>query len=129
MNIRLSVLVLAMAMTGQAHALTHDQRQGAAIYAQHCANCHDDSKHMVGNVGPPLWGLMGRRVGSVPDFAYSPALRAANGEGHTWTLKRLDRFMTEPTQVYPGTSMPMAYAETRERKALIAYLATLRDTK
>jgi cytochrome c len=58
--------------------------------------------------------------GHLPDFAYSPAMRAA---GLVWNERTLDRFLAAPTKVVPGTSMGYAGIEDpRERADLIAWL-------
>jgi cytochrome c2 len=52
-------------------------QKGKLIFQTHCALCHDDSEHMLNDNGPALFGVVGRRVGSVPGYDYSEALRDA----------------------------------------------------
>ncbi len=54
---------------------TDDVMRGAGIYRDHCAACHDNSAHMLNDIGPALFGVVGRRVGSVSGYDYSPALQ------------------------------------------------------
>lgn len=104
-----------------------DIQAGAALYFKACGLCHDDSPHMLLDTGPPLFGVVGRKVGSVEGFEYSPALQKANRKGHKWTQKRLDTFLSGPQHVYTGTDMPMMFNDPKVRHNLIAYLKTLKD--
>jgi cytochrome c len=121
----LIMAALAAAASADAGALEQAQK-GRLIFQNHCALCHDDSAHMLNDNGPALFGVVGRRVGSVPGFAYSTSLQDANRRGDTWTEKRLNALLQKPTGVYGGTSMPMNFSKVEDRKAIIAYLKTLR---
>ncbi len=100
---------------------------GQSIFVSKCALCHDNSQHMLNDNGPALFGVVGRRVGSLPDYAYSPILQAANARGDRWTPHRLEIFLREPALMYEGTGMPMHFDAAQDRKAIIAYLKTLRS--
>ena len=90
---------------------------GEQLYTR-CTACHALA---YDRVGPPHCGLFGRRAGSVPGFAYTPAMR---GSGIVWNAATLDRFLTAPTKVVPGTSMTYdGISDAAERAALIAWLA------
>ena len=89
---------------------------GEQIYAR-CLACHALA---YDRVGPRHCGLFGRRAGSVPGFAYTPAMR---GSGIVWSAATLDRFLAAPTKALPGTSMTYdGIADPAERAALIAWL-------
>ncbi len=93
-----------------------DAKAGEAIYAR-CLACHALA---YDRTGPRHCGLFGRRAGSVPGFSYSEAMRRS---GIVWNARTLDRFLANPTQAMPGTSMGYAGVQDRkERAALIAYL-------
>jgi cytochrome c2 len=68
--------------------------------------------------------LFRRRIAGDAAFDYSPALRQAGAERQTWTLEKLDAFLTDPEAMFPGTWMtappPLASAE---RRALVGFLA------
>jgi cytochrome c len=102
---------------------------GAQIYARQCSLCHDNSEHMINDIGPALFGVVGRRVGSVDGFNYSPALLAGKGSGDLWTASRLDAFLTNPEHANPGTGMPVNYADPKNRAGIIAYLKTLKPKR
>jgi glucose/arabinose dehydrogenase/cytochrome c2 len=92
---------------------------GQLLFEQRCAGCHSTSDR--GGQGPGLGGVIGRRAASTR-FGYSRALRES---GVTWDRATLDRFLVAPTQLVPGTSMPMAIPDATERGQLLDYLATL----
>jgi cytochrome c len=118
----LAVLLAAMA-AGAAHAqngASGDVAAGQQVYETRCSFCHGEGG--VGGQGPSLIGVVGRKAASVPNFAYSPALKAS---GLTWTGANLDRFLPNPAALVPGTSMPMSVPDDKERADLIAYLASL----
>lgn len=77
---------------------------------------------MIGTrFGPDLRGVLGRRIASVPNYPYSPALRAAGG---SWTPERLDAFLREPTRFAPGTAMAtMRVEDAATRQTIIRLLA------
>ncbi len=93
-----------------------DAARGEAIY-ERCIACHSLDRNRT---GPKHCGLLGRRAGSLPDFEYSPAMRAS---AIVWDEQTLDRFLAAPTKVVPGTSMGYAgIDDPRERADLIAWL-------
>lgn len=95
---------------------------GEQVYAR-CAACHALA---YDRVGPHHCGLLGRRAGSVPGFAYSDAMK---NSGLTWDEKTLDRFLTNPVKVVPGTSMTYdGIDNAKERSELIAYLKHANET-
>jgi cytochrome c len=93
-----------------------DSKAGEAIYTR-CLACHALA---YDRTGPRHCGLLGRRAGSVKDFAYSDAMRRST---IVWNRATLDRFLANPLAAVPGTSMGYAgIADRRERADLIAYL-------
>jgi len=53
-------------------------------------------------IGPPLWGVVGRRVASIDGFNYSPALREIDG---VWDYYKLNAFIACPQSEAPKTRM------------------------
>ena len=93
---------------------------GEDLFDRYCASCHEVTAS--NGQGPSLKGVVGRKVASVAGFAYSPALKAAGAKGLRWDAAHLDRFLTEPSKLYPGTAMPQSVSKPENRKAIIAYL-------
>lgn len=103
-------------------AAAPDAMRGEALYAR-CQACHALA---FDRVGPRHCGLLGRRAGSVPDFAYSGALKQS---AIVWDEKSLDRFLAAPMKAVPGTSMTYAgITDRQERADLIAYLRQVDQT-
>uniref|UniRef100_UPI0011472BCB c-type cytochrome n=1 Tax=Acinetobacter baumannii TaxID=470 RepID=UPI0011472BCB len=64
-------------------ARSDDGARGRALFAT-CTACHSRTPGQAGMAGPNLASLNGRLVGSDPDFAFSPALKAARAARLTW---------------------------------------------
>jgi len=110
-------LVSTLALAG--HASAADSMRGKILFLR-CASCHDISKTESPKIGPNLYGVVGRRAGSLPGFTYSPAMASQH---FVWTEANLDRWLTKPSAMVPGTAMGFAgIANEADRKAIIAYL-------
>lgn len=93
-----------------------DSTHGEQVYAR-CQGCHALT---ADRVGPRHCGLFARLAGSVPDFDYSAAMR---GSGIRWSDVTLDRFLSNPLKMVPGTSMTYdGISNPQDRADLIAYL-------
>jgi len=100
-----------------------DANAGKKLFNVQCGACHSASVG-VNMVGPSLFGVVGRQSGSATDFHYSPANRDA---GVTWDEATLDKYLTNPRAMLPGTTMPYAGIKNDAQRAdVIAYLATLK---
>ncbi len=87
---------------------------------QRCLACH--SLQADAESGPRLQGVFGRRAGAIPGFAYSDAMKAAGRQGLTWDAPTLERFLSDPDAVVPGTTMPYQGGPAAERRLLIDWL-------
>ncbi|WP_260925546.1 c-type cytochrome [Novosphingobium sp. 9] len=87
-----------------------------------CQSCHSVQAG-VNSVGPSLAGIYGSKAGAVPGYSFSPAL--ANS-GIVWDEKSLDTWLQGPMQMVPGTKMVISVSDPARRKAVIAYLKTLK---
>jgi cytochrome c len=91
---------------------------GDTVFKQRCAVCHTAAKGQPSGVGPNLAGVVGRKAASL-SFDYSPALKKTN---LVWSKPNLDRFLTAPQKMVPGTRMSVMLPDAKQRAALIAYL-------
>ncbi len=104
-----------------------DADQGKTFFQASCALCHSDAlgagNTEINKQGPSLVGVFGRTAGHGTSFAYSKALA---GCGLTWDAPTLDKFLSGPSALVPGTTMPFAVPDPQIRANVIAYLQTLK---
>ncbi len=93
---------------------------GAKLFGK-CARCHSLSADGIRRSGPHLKGLFGRKVGSVPGYNYSAALKQGD---FSWNEKTLfELFDKGPDKYLPGTKMPLQRVPNAGQLAqLIDYL-------
>ena len=102
------------------HARAQD---GAQIFKSNCTVCHS-AEPGQNKIGPSLFGVVGRKAGTAPNYTYSDAMK---NSGLTWTPDRLEIYLANPKGVVPNTKMLfLGLKKPEDRKALIAYLATLK---
>jgi len=92
---------------------------GKSLYEAKCGGCHAVDANRV---GPLHRGVVGRKVASVPDYEYSPALKRLGG---IWTQERIDKWLQGPQDMAPGSKMYFSLDDMDQRQDIIAYLATL----
>ncbi len=99
-----------------------DADKGKKVFSK-CKACHkaEDGEN---SVGPHLYGVVGRAVGSVDGYgSYSGALNAA---ADVWNVEALNGFLASPKQYAPGTTMGFnGLSKPQDRANLIAYLDSL----
>ena len=115
-------VTVAIAPAASVPARAQNIRDGEQVFRSQCSICHSPQPGR-NIIGPSLFGVVGRHSGQVPGFHYSQAnLRS----GLTWNMATLDRYLTNPQQIVPGTLMTYpGLTDPLKRTALIAYLATL----
>jgi cytochrome c2 len=122
-----SRLVSAISATIIAAALNpagaQDASAGRTLFQSQCSICHSPQPNR-NIVGPSLFGVVGRHSGRMPGFSYSEAnLRS----GLTWDPATLDRYLSSPQKIVPGTLMTYpGLKNPQQRAAIIGYLSTLR---
>jgi cytochrome c len=95
---------------------------GAEV-AKQCAICHNFQEGQGPKIGPDLYGVVGRKIAAAPGFNYTPALKAVTG---TWTFDELNKWITDPRAMVPGTAMTFAGLSSEKQRAdVIAYLDSL----
>lgn len=91
--------------------------------ARKCAACHTFDEGGANRVGPNLWDVVNRDVGSHDGYSYSSAMADVGGE---WTYEKLDAFLADPKGNVSGTKMSFAgIKDPQDRADLIAYLRSL----
>lgn len=114
---------LVLTLSGGPAFAAGDPAKGKAVFVQ-CAACHKADASGRSTIGPNLWQVSGRKAGTLPGYAYSPAMKAV---GKPWTDAALDAYLTSPAKAVPGNKMPFAGIKSpADRANLIAYLRTLK---
>ena len=101
-----------------------DTTHGEKVFKK-CSACHIVAKGGKNLIGPALYGVVGRASASMPDYAYSSALKA---HGKNWNFEELNAFLLKPRSYIKGTKM--AYAGLRkdkDRASVILYLNNQSD--
>ena len=99
------------------------EQEGERLFAP-CRACHSLDPAEQGRPGPNLAGLIGRNIGGDTAFDYSPVLRKAREDGLRWDTQRLETFLADPEEMFPGLWMSMRGIEdSAERQSLVRFLA------
>lgn len=119
----LSLLLSTAGATTQAEsaaAAEDEASRGAAVFEARCASCHAIAPDAPPGPGPNLGGLGGRRIGSDPGFDYSPVMAEAEG---VWDTERLDLFLADPEEMFPGLWMgDNGIRDPEDRAAVVRFL-------
>lgn len=129
LRIGFSVGALLFADLAQGSAQTADEtvtggsaREGRAIFVSICHTCHS-AQPGLNRIGPSLYGVVGRKAASLPDYPYSEVMR---NSGFVWTPQQIFTYIANPQQVLPGVKMHYAgLTRASDRRDVIAYLETL----
>ena len=85
-----------------------------------CAACHSIVKGGKNNIGPALYNVVGRQIGSVSDYKYSKAL---SEYGKEWSFEELNGYLLKPAKWIKGTKMAFAgLRKEKDRASVIMYL-------
>jgi len=93
---------------------------GQLAFNNVCRTCHTVTDG-DNRLGPNLHHVIGRKAGSLPDYAYSQAMKDAD---LVWDKATLDRYISDPEQVVPGNKMKPygGVGSADERAKIIDYL-------
>jgi len=92
---------------------------GSKVFKK-CAACHSIAQGGGNKIGPALWGVLGRKVGSISDYKYSKAMAAY---GKEWSFEEMNGFLIKPKDWIKGTKMSFAgLKNAKERAAVILYM-------
>ncbi|MFL5295318.1 MAG: c-type cytochrome [Phenylobacterium sp.] len=92
---------------------------GQATFAK-CQSCHSLTAN---GTGPNLTGVVGRKPGTEPGFAYSDAMKAFGAKTAVWDYDHLYQFIKSPGAYINGTKMTfVGLKQPQDRINVIAYL-------
>ena len=115
-------VILCQPDASQAQNLADDRK----LFEATCTPCHNYDKG-----GEPdmyaltlnLYGVVGRKSASVTGFQYSKDLRKSD---IVWDEAIIDKFITAPKKLFPGTRMELPGVEdVKTRTGIIRYLRSL----
>ncbi|WP_045727492.1 c-type cytochrome [Xanthomonas sp. GPE 39] len=116
-----ALLPLSLVLVPAAHAGSGPP--GTGVFASECAECHSATAGK-NKKGPSLFGVAGRRAGSVPDFNYSDAMKQSQW---TWSDEKLHSYLSQTSsKALPGTKMKYdGLDDEKQLQELISYLHSL----
>ena len=93
--------------------------EGAKVFKK-CAACHSVNEGGANKIGPALWGVIGRKAGSLSDYKYSKALASYE---KSWSFEEMNGFLIKPKDWIKGTKMSFAgLKNAKDRAAVILYM-------
>ena len=85
-----------------------------------CTACHSIAQGGGNKIGPALWGILGRKAGSLSDYKYSKAMAT---HGKNWSFEEINNFLIKPKDWIKGTKMSFAGLKNeKDRAAVILYM-------
>ena len=115
-------------MAGLAVAMPMVQAQddpNRAQFLKSCGTCHAIEAGAGPRQGPNLWGVYGRKAGTLDGFKYSDALKSADW---VWDDAHLDKWIENAQAMRPGVVMPYRQADPEKRAKVVEFLKTLKAT-
>jgi cytochrome c len=106
--------VLIVAHSAQSSA-SGDPVRGEMIYRD-CMICHSLDQN---GIGPRHRGVFGRKAGTAVGYDYSAALKSSD---IVWSDDTLDRWLSDPQSLVPGTKMLFSVDGAQDRADVIAFL-------
>ncbi len=119
----LAAMAAVLSLVADAAHAAGDPVAGKGVFAR-CAACHIAEKNGGNGLGPNLFGVVGRKAASLPNFSYSGALKTS---GITWTPDKLKIWVSGPQKLVPGTKMAFGgLSSGHQIDDVVAYLQTLK---
>ena len=130
-----AIALLAFAVPAFAEG---DAAKGEATFKK-CKSCHSivapDGTEIQkgGKVGPNLFGVVGRTIGSYPDFKYGDSIVSVGAAGQVWDEAALAAYVADPGAWLKqatgdaGAKTKMTFKLPKGGEDLAAYLASLNE--
>lgn len=119
LTLQATVVMTAILVPPPSTAAAQDATEGERAFRR-CAACHQVGPDAGNRIGPHLNGVVGRKVAAVEGFRYSRAMAASE---FAWSEEELAKFLANPRQAIPGTTMVfVGIRDEVEIANLIAFL-------
>ncbi len=117
-------------------AWADDAEEGRDHYVLLCSKCHGNISEdalswrpealfhqaVTMPLGPPLTGVYGREAGTMPNYPYSNAFKAAIENPWAWDEDSLDGWLLSTQDFIRGSTMFLKVEDDAIRAQVIAYL-------
>lgn len=116
----ISALLLPLAIVGCSDKETVDPASvahGKELFVN-CSPCHSLEKDNNG-VGPSLHSVIGRKAGTAEGYEYSEAMKKS---GITWSAEQITKFIQNPAETVPETSMVLSDIDAKMATDIVNYL-------
>jgi cytochrome c len=98
---------------------------GRRLFEATCTPCHnfdEDATPDIYGQTLNLYGVIGRKAASIPNFDYSGAMKATD---RTWDARSVESFIAAPKEFVPSTRMELPGVPDPEvRRAIVDFLST-----
>lgn len=108
-----------------APVIANSSGDGEGLFKKKCKSCHtikDGGKH---GMGPNLFGVMGRKAGTVDGYKrFSDGMKAS---GVVWDDASMDKIMVNSSKFVEGGKMKgIKIKDATDRKNIISFIHTLK---
>lgn len=136
MKLLFSGLILTSALFAAVPAVAGDAALGKDVFKK-CKACHaiiDPTGTAIekgGKIGPNLYGVIGRQVGSLEGFKYGEDIVAAGADGTKWDEAAIAVYVMDPAAWLKaktgkdGAKSKMAFKLPKGGEDVAAYLASV----
>lgn len=118
-------------------ALAEDPAAGESDFRKgkpcHAAIASDGAEIVKGGkTGPNLFGIVGRKIGSFPDFKYGDSIVEAGADGSVWDEAAIAAYLVDPAKWLQektgdvGAKSKMTFKHAKGGEDMAANLATLK---
>jgi cytochrome c len=117
-----AVVSVALILSAGA-AMAQSAERGERTFNQQCKACHTVEKGGASPIGPNLFGVVGRKAGTLAGYEASDAMKKS---GITWDDAALGEYLKDPKAKVPDGKMAFAgLKQATQPGDVIAYLKKL----